>query len=69
MKLDSELALLLVARGESHVVLLFEDPDPTLDTEESEMFVTTGLRLPGMLRLISCSKRQVSISTRFATAL
>lgn len=55
MTLGSELALLLVARGESVTltVLLFVAPDLTLYMEEAGMFVTRGRSLPGMLLLIS----------------
>lgn len=55
MTLGSELALLLVARGESETltVLLFVEPDRTLYTEEAGMFVTRGRKLPGMVRRIS----------------
>lgn len=56
MTLGSELALLLVARGESVTltVLLFVDPDLTLYMEEAGMFVISGRKLPElMLRLIS----------------
>ncbi|GFY83767.1 proline-rich family protein [Actinidia rufa] len=68
--LGSELALLLVARGESEplaVVLLLE-PDPTLYTEEAGAFVIRGCRLPGMLCLISCSKKAVD-QNKIATPL
>lgn len=61
MTLTSELALLLVARGESEtlIVLLRGGPDLTLYMEDAGMFVINGLRLPGILRLISYSKRKV----------
>lgn len=57
LTLISELALLLVARGESETltVLLRDGPDRTLYIEEAGIFVINGRRLPGMLRLISCS--------------
>lgn len=53
--LTSELALLLVARGESEtlIALLRPGPDLTLYIEDAGMFVINGRKLPGMLRLIS----------------
>lgn len=56
LTLGSELALLLVARGESEmlVVLLFVGPDLILYIEEAGILFTSGCRLPCMLRLISC---------------
>lgn len=56
--LTSELALLLVARGESEtlIVLLLVGPDLTLYIDDAGIFVINGRRLPGMLLLISCSK-------------
>jgi hypothetical protein len=55
--LTSELALLLVARGESEtlIALLRAGPDLTLYIEDAGIFVINGRKLPGMLRLISCS--------------
>ena len=59
LRLGSELALLLVARGESVALidLLFAVPDLTLYIEEAGMFVTSGRRLPWTLRLISCVRK------------
>lgn len=58
--LGSELAVLLVARGESEtfIVLLFDEPDDlTLYIEEAGMLVTSGFRLfPLILRLMSCTR-------------
>lgn len=56
--LTSELALLLVARGESEtlIVLLRVGPDLTLYMDDAGMFVINGRKLPGMLFLISCSQ-------------
>lgn len=53
--LTSELALLLVARGESEtlIALLRPGPDLTLYIEDAGIFVINGRKLPGMLRLIS----------------
>lgn len=53
--LISELALLLVARGESEtlIVRLRDGPDLTLYIEEAGIFVINGRKLPGMLLLIS----------------
>lgn len=53
--LISELALLLVARGESETltVRLRDGPDLTLYIEEAGIFVINGRKLPGMLLLIS----------------
>lgn len=55
LTLGSELALLLVARGESEllVALFFVPPDLILYIEETGILVTTGRRLPCMLRLMS----------------
>lgn len=63
LTLGSELALLLVARGESVTltVLLFMDPDLTLYMEEAGMFVISGRKLPElMLRLISICLKAIS---------
>lgn len=56
--LTSELALLLVPRGESEtlIVLLRVGPDLTLYIDDAGIFVINGRRLPGMLLLISCCK-------------
>lgn len=55
LTLTSELALLLVARGESETlsVLLLVDPDLTLYIEEAGMLVIRGRRFPGIVRRIS----------------
>lgn len=55
LTLNSELALLLVARGESETlaVLLPGGPDLTLYMDEAGIFVINGRKLPGILRLIS----------------
>lgn len=57
--LTSELALLLVARGESETltVLLRAGPDLTLYIEDAGIFVINGRKLPGMVRLISCNQK------------
>lgn len=62
LTLGSELALLLVARGESEMltVLLFVDPDLTLYMEEAGMFVMSGRRLPEMLFRISICLKAMS---------
>lgn len=53
--LTSELALLLVARGESETlaVLTLFGPDLTLYTELAGTLVVSGRRLPGIVRLMS----------------
>lgn len=59
LTLTSELALLLVARGESETLTVLVRvlcPDLTLYIEDAGIFVIRGLKLPGMLRLISCSR-------------
>ena len=58
LTLGSELALLLVAKGESETlaVRLFVGPDLTLYIEDAGMLVIKGLKLFGMLRRISCFK-------------
>lgn len=64
LTLTSELALLLVARGESEtltVLLRGVGPDLTLYMEDAGIFVINGLRLPGMFRLISCSRGRSQI--------
>lgn len=57
LTLNSELALLLVARGESEtltvLLLVLAGPDLTLYIEDAGIFVINGRRLPGILRLIS----------------
>lgn len=55
LTLCSELAVLLVARGESETptVLLLVGPDLTY-TDKAGTFVMDGLELLGTLRLISC---------------
>lgn len=64
MILTSELALLLVARGEFEtltVLLLGAGPDLTLYMEEAGIFVINGRRFPGMFRLISICLIAMSI--------
>lgn len=58
LTLISELALLLVASGESEtlIVLLRAGPDLTLYIEDAGIFVINGRKLPGMLLLMSCSQ-------------
>lgn len=60
--LCSELALLLVARGESETLtcLLLIGPDLTLYIEDAGTFVINGRKLFGMLRLISICLRAIS---------
>lgn len=60
--LTSELALLLVARGESTtlIVLFGLGLDLTLYIEEAGMFDINGRKLPGMLRLISMCLMAIS---------
>lgn len=55
LTLISELALLLVARGDSDMLtaLLREGPGLTLYVEDAGMFVINGRRLLGMLLLMS----------------
>lgn len=54
LTLTSELALLLVASGESETLtVLLGGPDLTLYMEDAGIFVIRGLRLPGIVRLIS----------------
>ena len=54
--LTSELALLLVACGEPDmlIVRLRCDPDRTLYIEDAGIFVISGRKFPGIVRLISC---------------
>lgn len=77
LTLTSELALLLVARGESETltVLLLAGPDLTLYMEDAGMLVISGRRLPGIVRLISCltqnyiktieKKKQINITSSY----
>jgi hypothetical protein len=60
--LTSELALLLVARGESETltVLLLAGPDLTLYIEDAGILVIKGRKLPGMVRLMSCADKTKS---------
>lgn len=62
LTLNSELALLLVARGESEtlIVLLRVGPDRTLYIDDAGIFVINGLKLPGMCRLISICLMAIS---------
>lgn len=62
LTLLSELALLLVARGESDIltVLLLTVPDLTLYIEDAGMFVINGRKLPGTLLLISICRSAIS---------
>lgn len=62
LMLGSELALLLVARGESEllVVLFFVCPDLVLYREEAGILVTSGRRLPCMVRLMSMCRKAIS---------
>ena len=68
LTLLSELALLLVARGESETltVRLRDGPDRTLYIEEAGIFVIKGRKLPGMLRLISCSSKVWNVKQEYA---
>lgn len=60
--LISELALLLVASGESEMLVVFLlGPDLTLYIDDAGMFVIRGLRLPGIVRLISCTTQHLRI--------
>lgn len=60
LMLNSELALLHVARGESETLMVLPrvggppDPDLTLYIEDAGMLVIRGRRFPGMLLRISC---------------
>jgi hypothetical protein len=56
LTLGSELALLLVARGESETLigLPLVDPDRALCTDDAGMFVIRGRKLFGMLLRMSC---------------
>lgn len=64
LTLTSELALLLVARGESETLTVRlragPDPDLTLYIDDAGMFVINGLKLPGMVRLISICRMAIS---------
>lgn len=54
LTLTSELALLLVACGESEALTVFlVAPDRTLYKEDAGILVIRGLKLPGIVRLIS----------------
>lgn len=66
LTLTSELALLLVASGESKtlIALLLVGPDLTLYMEDAGMLVISGRRLPGIVRLISCSNKNSQINLR-----
>lgn len=59
--LISELALLLVASGESETLVAFlVAPDLTLYIEDAGMLFIRGLRLPGIVRLISICRMAIS---------
>lgn len=62
LTLGSELALLLVARGEPEIltVLLCVCPDLTLYIEDAGIFVIKGRRFPGILRLMSICLMAIS---------
>lgn len=62
LTLCSELALLLVARGDSDILTtrLLEEPDLTLYMEDAGMLVINGRKLLGMLLLISMCLRAMS---------
>lgn len=60
LTLISELALLLVASGESETLVAFLGPDLTLYIEDAGMLVMRGLRLPGIVRLISICRMAIS---------
>lgn len=62
LTLISELALLLVASGESEtlIVLLRAGPDLTLYIEDAGIFVINGRKLPGMLLLMSICRIAIS---------
>ena len=67
LTLYSELALLLVANGESETlaVLLPVGPDLILYIEDAGIFVINGRKFPGILRLISYnreSKRETTFN-------
>lgn len=55
LTLSSELALLLVARGESETLIVLPrvGPDLTLYIDDAGIFIINGRKLLGMLRLIS----------------
>lgn len=60
--LISELALLLVARGDSEtlIVRLLVGPGLTLYIDDAGILVINGLRLPGIVRLISICRIAIS---------
>lgn len=62
LTLGSELALLLVARGESETLigLLLVDPDRALWTDDAGMLVIRGRKLFGILRLMSICRSAIS---------
>lgn len=64
--LISELALLLVASGESvtFIGLPRVCPDLTLYIDDAGMFVISGLRFPGMVLRISCFHHNVDSSVK-----
>ncbi|KAG6383321.1 hypothetical protein SASPL_156931 [Salvia splendens] len=63
LTLNSELQLLLVASGESEMlVVLLLGPDLTLYSEDAGMLVIRGRRLPGIVRLISCKGQHLCIN-------
>jgi hypothetical protein len=64
LTLGSELALLLVARGESDTLsgLPLVDPDRALCTDDAGMLVIRGRKLFGMLRRMSCAKLHLSFN-------
>jgi hypothetical protein len=63
LTLGSELALLLVARGESETLigLPLVDPDRALCTDDAGMFVIRGCKLFGMLLRMSCVQHHSSV--------
>ncbi|KAJ6311883.1 hypothetical protein OIU77_013603 [Salix suchowensis] len=72
LTLTSELALLLVARGESETLtaLLLAGPDLTLYIEDAGILVIKGRKLPGMVRLMSCSiQNKIRINNRINKVL
>lgn len=62
LTLGSELALLLVARGESETLigLPLVEPDRPLCTDDAGMLVIRGRRLFGMLRRMSMCRSAMS---------
>ena len=63
LTLCSELVVLLVVRGEPEAltVLLLVEPDLTLYTDDAGMFAINGLRLLGILLLISCICKGINL--------